>query len=354
MDRASYYEEMKRLAHEVRQQYGVTTSKVGLKLIRWIYKEEGIELDYWRPKLRKVRAAYFIVDGAPCVLLNAGIKPKEPRIFALCHELKHLENRIEAGTEAPSREMSMVRAERAMPQTKLIKEAVERPFDALDRGEILVNHRFRGTRETAPHTGLYEPEQELVSLSGVKPAAALVDVADDNRNCEAAEEHLVVVEPEAAADHVETRLDRPSRALKSVLHLLSVLIVKVCELGFTSEDGVDAAEQPVEVEVVPALRPFLEELFHGFAPFRPFGTDLSESQVTLRELGAAAVDAVENVHNDVEGFVRASDFFAVQLDIGDAEQFAEAADVFSHPGGERRILAQLRDEIAEACRPFLH
>ena len=89
MDRASYYEEMKRLAHEVRQQYGVTTSKVGLKLIRWIYKEEGIELDYWRPKLRKVRAAYFIVDGAPCVLLNAGIKPKEPRIFALCHELKH-------------------------------------------------------------------------------------------------------------------------------------------------------------------------------------------------------------------------------------------------------------------------
>ena len=89
MNRAVYYEEMKRLAHELRERYGMATGDVSLSRVRAIYKAEGIRIDYWRHKLRKVRAAYFLVDEEPHVLLNAGIKPKEPRIFALCHELKH-------------------------------------------------------------------------------------------------------------------------------------------------------------------------------------------------------------------------------------------------------------------------
>lgn len=89
MSRTQYYQQMKRLAHEVRERYSITTSEVSLTTVRAIYRAEGIRVDYWPHKLRKVRAAYFSEDGEPHVLVNAGIKPKEPRIFALCHELKH-------------------------------------------------------------------------------------------------------------------------------------------------------------------------------------------------------------------------------------------------------------------------
>ena len=39
--------------------------------------------------MRKVRAAYFVVENEPSVLLNASIVPDPPKIFALAHELKH-------------------------------------------------------------------------------------------------------------------------------------------------------------------------------------------------------------------------------------------------------------------------
>jgi Zn-dependent peptidase ImmA (M78 family) len=80
---------MKNLANEVRNQYGITSSKINLSLLRQIYHEEGIHLDYWKYKLRKVRGAYFVIDGENYVIVNAAIKPKEPRIFTLAHELKH-------------------------------------------------------------------------------------------------------------------------------------------------------------------------------------------------------------------------------------------------------------------------
>ena len=89
MIRARYYEEMKRLAHEVRDKYSLTTSKVGLRSVRAIYRAERIHIDHWPHKLRRVRAAYFLIDGEAFVLINAAIKPKEPRLFCLCHELKH-------------------------------------------------------------------------------------------------------------------------------------------------------------------------------------------------------------------------------------------------------------------------
>ncbi len=89
MNRGVYYEEMKGLAREVRERYGIVSGDVSLSRVGAIYKAEGIRIDYWRQKLRKVRAAYFLLDDEPHVLLNANIVPKEPRIFALCHELKH-------------------------------------------------------------------------------------------------------------------------------------------------------------------------------------------------------------------------------------------------------------------------
>jgi Zn-dependent peptidase ImmA (M78 family) len=85
-----YYEELKILAKSVRKKYEITTRSIGLSTIRGIYKDEGIKLDYWRQgKFKRVRAAYMILDGVPRVVVNGQIKPKEPRIFCLCHELKH-------------------------------------------------------------------------------------------------------------------------------------------------------------------------------------------------------------------------------------------------------------------------
>ena len=77
------------MALDLRERYDVASRDVSLSRVRAIYKAEGIQLDYWPYRLRKVRAAYFLVDNEAHVLLNAGMKPKEPRIFALCHELKH-------------------------------------------------------------------------------------------------------------------------------------------------------------------------------------------------------------------------------------------------------------------------
>ena len=89
MERSQYYKGLKKLAHEVRREYSLSTQSISLTTVRNIYKAEEIVLDYWPYKLKKVRAAYFLDDGIPYVLLNAKIKPKEPRIFSLCHELKH-------------------------------------------------------------------------------------------------------------------------------------------------------------------------------------------------------------------------------------------------------------------------
>ncbi len=89
MDRREYYEEMRERARMVRSQYGVRTESLGLRQMLAIYRDQGITLDRWKHKLRKVRAAYFVVDDEASVLLNAAIVPPAPKLFALAHELKH-------------------------------------------------------------------------------------------------------------------------------------------------------------------------------------------------------------------------------------------------------------------------
>lgn len=88
MGRSEYYEALKVLAREKRVALGIKTSAFGLREVRRIYRAEGITIDLWPHKLRKLRAAYFPNNGAPCVLLKKGM-PVEPRLFSLLHELKH-------------------------------------------------------------------------------------------------------------------------------------------------------------------------------------------------------------------------------------------------------------------------
>ncbi len=60
MGRHEYYQSLKDLARRTRRKYSVTTSRFGLREIRAIYRMEGIKLDLWPHKMKKVRAAYFL------------------------------------------------------------------------------------------------------------------------------------------------------------------------------------------------------------------------------------------------------------------------------------------------------
>jgi Zn-dependent peptidase ImmA (M78 family) len=89
IDRKMYYLQMQALANGIREKHGVSTDSLGLSKMRSIYIQEGIKLDLWPHKMKRVRAAYLIEEGQAYVLLNKSIKPVEPRLFALAHELKH-------------------------------------------------------------------------------------------------------------------------------------------------------------------------------------------------------------------------------------------------------------------------
>ncbi len=87
MQRGEYYESMKLLAAHKRQQYGILTESLGLQRLRSIYRAEGITIDLWKTSPR-IRAMYMCDGGDPSVLVNRSL-PKEPRLFAMVHELKH-------------------------------------------------------------------------------------------------------------------------------------------------------------------------------------------------------------------------------------------------------------------------
>ena len=97
MTRRSYYEEIKRLAREIRAVYGFTTPKVRLSDLRRIYHSEGIRIETWPPlssasrrvRLRQLRGAYIDEPPLPPWVMVARWLPPEPRIFTLAHELKH-------------------------------------------------------------------------------------------------------------------------------------------------------------------------------------------------------------------------------------------------------------------------
>lgn len=85
---SEYFYALRRLANEKRQQYGITTQKVALIIVKKIYKQEGVKIDYWDVKNKKIRAAYLCDDGDCSVMLNRKL-PNPQKLFSLVHELKH-------------------------------------------------------------------------------------------------------------------------------------------------------------------------------------------------------------------------------------------------------------------------
>ena len=79
---------MRSLALETRAKYALTTARVLKSDLRKIYKDQGVHIDLWPYKLKKLRGAYFNDEGGPSVMLAKGL-PDDPMIFTMGHELKH-------------------------------------------------------------------------------------------------------------------------------------------------------------------------------------------------------------------------------------------------------------------------
>ena len=47
MTRSAYYEDLKHLARQKRDEFCVNTAAFGLSNVRAIYKQEGIRIDHW-------------------------------------------------------------------------------------------------------------------------------------------------------------------------------------------------------------------------------------------------------------------------------------------------------------------
>ena len=84
---SAYYEDLKLLACQLRVQFDLTTNTLNLTAVKKIYRSEGIAIDMWKLSPR-IRAVYMCDENDPSVLINETL-PKEPRLFALVHELKH-------------------------------------------------------------------------------------------------------------------------------------------------------------------------------------------------------------------------------------------------------------------------
>jgi Zn-dependent peptidase ImmA (M78 family) len=88
MSRSHYYEALKNLARETRAEYGIASVRVLRSDLRRIYADQGIRIDLWDHKLKKLRGAYFNDELGPTVMLSKGL-PEDPMVFTMAHELKH-------------------------------------------------------------------------------------------------------------------------------------------------------------------------------------------------------------------------------------------------------------------------
>ncbi len=88
MSRFAYYNEMKKLARETRDKYGLDSPRVLRSHLRKIYRNEEIKIDLWPHRLREVRGAYFNDHLGASVMLVKSL-PEDPMVFTMAHELKH-------------------------------------------------------------------------------------------------------------------------------------------------------------------------------------------------------------------------------------------------------------------------
>jgi IrrE N-terminal-like domain len=83
-----YYDDLKRLARQVRAENGLTSPRVLPSDLRSIYFKNGIEIDLWPYRFRNLRGAFINDHLGTTVMLAKGL-PRDPLAFTMAHELKH-------------------------------------------------------------------------------------------------------------------------------------------------------------------------------------------------------------------------------------------------------------------------
>lgn len=88
MNLTYYYDDLKRLARQVRRENGLTSERVLPGDLRRIYARNGIEVDVWPYRFRNLRGAFLSDELGTTVMLAKGL-PRDPLAFTMAHELKH-------------------------------------------------------------------------------------------------------------------------------------------------------------------------------------------------------------------------------------------------------------------------
>lgn len=84
----AYYDDLKRLARQVRAENGLNSPRVLPGDLRRIYFNNGIGIDVWPYRLRNLRGAFISDKLGTTVMLARGL-PQDPLVFTMAHELKH-------------------------------------------------------------------------------------------------------------------------------------------------------------------------------------------------------------------------------------------------------------------------
>jgi Zn-dependent peptidase ImmA (M78 family) len=88
VNQQDYYEDLKRLARQVRAEHGLSSPRVLESDLRRIYDKNGIVIDDWPYRLRNLRGAFISDHLGTTVMLASGL-PQDPKVFTMAHELKH-------------------------------------------------------------------------------------------------------------------------------------------------------------------------------------------------------------------------------------------------------------------------
>jgi len=84
----NYYEDLRRLARQVRAENGLSSPRVLATDLMRIYAKHGIVVDEWPHRFRHLRGAFINDHLGTTVMLAKGL-PQDPMVFTMAHELKH-------------------------------------------------------------------------------------------------------------------------------------------------------------------------------------------------------------------------------------------------------------------------
>src|SRR5262249_18135512 len=151
------------------------------------------------------------------------------------------------------------------------------------------------------------PVEKQVPLLLVELAVARIEIAGHERQRIAAAEDAVMIEAEPGGDEVKHAVDPLLGAFQALLKRWRVDALERREQSLARQYCIYASEQQFLPEREFCASPFGEALLHFAARLGPTSADLGEREIAFGQLGAAAVDPVENVDHHVERLVLAGD-----------------------------------------------